>query len=717
MSEIVPRRVAFLGVLSAVWMTAVMCSAQQLSPLAGSSPDKMPRVLYGVAYYNEYMPYERLDQDVAMMQKAGISVVRVGESTWSLWEPEDGRFEYAWMDRVVAAMGKAGIKVILGTPTYSVPTWMYKAHPEMLARPLGGAPVFYGMRQNMDYDNADFRRYAERLIKNLVSHYRGNPTVIGWQIDNETGSNDASNPDVFEGFRKHLEQKFGTTDALNKAWFLNYWGQDINDWNDLPTRDDATSTSYKLEWSRWEQMRVTNYLSWQASLVRQYRDPAQSVTTDLGGTKHGDRNEVEIAKALDIVAVNSYHSTQDHMNGWEDTENDDCARSLKHTNFLVAETNAQTTDWTSAFQYPPYDGQLRMNVYTHLATGANMVEYWHWASIPAGQETYWKGVLSHDLQPNRAYAEVSRTAAELNRISSHLVDLRVKNDVAILYSVDSMNAISFMPFSHSAAQWSQGAAPVDYTTALNQLHKSFYDANVGTDFIFPEDAAFSQYKLIVVPPLYIASDALLKKLSKYVQDGGHVLMMFKSGFANEHSAVRWELAPGPLRETAGFSYQEFSNLEKPMPLKDDPLGAGEQNKVNYWAEFLRPEHAKVLAYYDHPFFGQWAAITRNAYGKGTLTYEGTFLSDTLQAKMVLDELKLVGLRSSDQELPATVRVRHGVNRLEHAMHYYFNYSSVPVKFVYAYSAATDLLTNEALTKGETSTLGAWGVAIAEEDRK
>ena len=146
----------------------------------------MQSVLYGAAYYHEYMPYERLDKDVALMQQAGFTVVRMGESTWSLWEPADGHFEYAWMDRVVTAMGKAGIKVIMGTPTYSIPTWLYQAHPEVLVRPLGGGKTFYGMRQNMDTDSPIYRFYAERVIRNLVEHYKDNPAVIGWQIDNET---------------------------------------------------------------------------------------------------------------------------------------------------------------------------------------------------------------------------------------------------------------------------------------------------------------------------------------------------------------------------------------------------------------------------------------------------------------------------------------------------------------------------------------------------
>ncbi len=679
-------------------------------------PVPMKNVLYGAAYYHEYEPYERLDKDVAMMKDAGLTVVRLGESTWSLWEPEEGKFEYAWMDRVVDAMGKAGIKVIMGTPTYSIPTWMYREHPEILARPLGGAEVGYGMRQNMDTDSSAFRFYAQRLIQHMVEHYKDNPNVIGWQIDNETSSYGASNHDVFTGFVNHLKQKFGTTDNLNKAWFLNYWGEDVNGWENMPTRDNATSTSYKLEWARWGQMRVKDYLDWQAGLVRRYRGPGQFVTHDFGGSMRRDVNEFEVAKALDIVANNPYHGTQNRMDGQSQAEQGDYSRSLKHTNYLVTETNAQTTDWSSAYQFPPFDGQLRLDVYTHLSSGANMVEYWHWASIHAGQETYWKGVLSHDFEPNRAYAEVSRTAHELEKIGPHLVNLKITNDVAMLYSVDSANALDFMPFAlEPAAQWSYSKPLATYSTVVNQLHKAFYDANVGMDFIFPEDADFSQYKLVVIPPLYIADDALLIKLAGYVKGGGHVLMTFKSGFANENSAVRWVMAPGPLREAAGFSYQEFSNLEKPLPLKVDPLKAGDENKVMYWAEFLKLEHAQPIAFYDHPFFGRWPAIVRNEYGKGTLTYEGTFLSDGLQHKVVLDAIKNAHIQQlSQHDLPAKVHEKDGVNGLGKRVHYYLNYSSDPQAFNYGHAAGVDLLSGKPAAPSQSITLEPWDLAIIEE---
>jgi beta-galactosidase len=702
-------------IVGALALMALPCIAQQVPATAATAPGRMSNVLYGAAYYSEYNPYERLDKDVALMKAADITVVRMGESTWSLWEPEDGEFKYAWMDRVVDAMGKAGIKVIMGTPTYSIPTWMYHAHPEILARPLGGAPTFYGMRQNMDTDNPIYRFYAQRLIRNLVEHYRDNPTVIGWQIDNETSSYGASNPDVFVGFVDHLKRKFGTTDNLNKAWGLNYWGQDVNGWENMPTRDSTISTAYKLEWSRWEQMRVTNFLAWQAGLVREYRRPDQFVTQDFGGSMRRDVNEHEVAKVLDVASNNPYHGTQEHMDGQAQAEQGDYTRSLKHTNFLVTETNAQTTDWTSAYQYPPYDGQLRLDVYTHLSSGANMVEYWHWSSIPSGQETYWKGVLSHDLEPNRAYAEVSRTAHELKKVGPQLVNLKIKNDVAILYSVDSANALDFMPFALAAArQWSMGASVADYKSLVDQLHRALYNNNVGTDFIFPEDADFSKYKLVVIPPLYIADDALLQKISEYVKRGGHVLMCFKSGFANENSAVRSDRAPGPLREATGINYQEFSNLEKPLALKADPFKAGDDNKVMYWAEFLQVEHAKPLAYYEHPFFGRWPAITRNQFGGGTLTYEGTYLSDSLQQDVVRDALADAGV-ATPTALPSHLIEKSGVNGNGKTLHYFLNYSSSPQTFTYQQHAGMDLLTSKRIDTSQSIELAPWDLVIIEEN--
>jgi beta-galactosidase len=664
----------------------------------------MDTVLYGAAYYTEYMPYDRLEQDVQLMQQAGISVVRMGESSWGLWEPQDGRFEYAWMDRVIDRMQKAGIKVILGTPTYSIPAWLYKEHPEIVITRFGGQIVTFGYRQNADLMNATYRFYCERVIRKLLEHYKNNPAVIGWQIDNETSSGAAANRDVQQGFVSYLRKKFGTVDQLNKDWGLNYWGQRLNDWTEIPPQEGIINPGWKLEWQRYQQWMTTDFLGWQASIVNEYKRPGQFITHDLAGPPHAEVNERDIARTVDIIAVNPYHGTQDQFDGLGSTMQGDYARSLKQTNYLVTETNAQTIGWDSKEQFPPYDGQLRLDVYTHLSSGANMVEYWHWHSIHYGQETYWKGVLSHDLEPNRAYTEVSRTAHELQRIGPEIVDLKRSNKVAILYSSDSYYGIEFMKFSDK----------VNYRTILGQMYDALYRLNCGVDFVFPENTNLSDYKMIVVPPLYVASDEVLNRLAEYVRGGGNLVMAFKSGFTNEYDTVRWSMAPGPLRKAAGFHYQEFSNLSKPLALTDDPFKAGADNKVSVWAEMLILEGAQPLAFYDHPFFGKYPAITQNHFGSGTLTYEGTVLSDTLQTKVLLNVLQVAGLPGADQELPASVRVKHGTNRSGKVVHYYMNYSSDPQTFKYPYKPGEDLLTRTAVGPAQTLTLKAWDLVIIEE---
>jgi beta-galactosidase len=668
-------------------------------------PDKMKIVLYGAAYYPEYMPYERLEKDVQLMEQAGITVARMGESSWGLWEPQDGHFEFAWMDRVIDRMHKAGIQVILGTPTYSVPAWMYKEHPEIFITRFNGQTITYGLRQNTDLMNPVYRQYCERIIRKLLEHYKENPAVIGWQIDNETSAGFAANPDVQAGFVAYLQKKFKTVGELNRDWLLNYWGQRLNDWSEIPPEGGVLNPGWKLEWERYQQWMTTDFLSWQASIVNQYKRADQFTTHDLAGPPQAEVNEYDIARSMDIMAVNPYHGTQDDFDGQGSSMQGDYTRSLKRTNYLVTETNAQTIGWDSKGQFPPYDGQLRLDVYTHIASGANMVEYWHWHSIHNGQETFWKGVLSHDLEPNRAYEEVSRTAHELERIGAEVADLKRMNRVAILYSVDSSHGLDLMKFSDT----------VTYRTIMGQMYGALYRSNVGVDFVFPESTNLADYKLILVPPLYVASDDLLKRLVEYVHDGGHLVMSFKSGFTNEYDTVRWTMAPGPLRQAVGFRYQEFSNLAKPLALRGDPFKAGDENKVSEWADMLILEGAQALAYYDHPFFGKYPAITRNHFGSGTLTYEGTVLSETLQTKLLQDELQIAGLASADQNLPDRLRVKHGINRQGKLIDFYFNYSSDSLTFAYPYRAGQDLLGGAAIVPNQQITLKPWDlVAIKEQ---
>jgi beta-galactosidase len=704
------------GLMMLAGIAVTRASAQNSRSFA---PDKMDTILYGVAYYPEYMPYDRLDTDVELMRKAGINVVRVGESTWSSWEPRDGEFQFAWMQRVLDRLHQAGIRVILGTPTYSIPTWLYREHPEIVVTHNGTAPPlsdpylptyrpslppgYYGPRQNYDFLNPFFREHAERVIRDIVSHFKDHPAVIGYQIDNETSPNGVPTKYANAAFLERLKHKYETPATLNKIWGLAYWGQLIDTWDDLPPRNGILNPGYKLEWENFQHDVITDYLAWQAKIVNEYKRADQFVTTDFSGGAHTKLDEWKIAGNLDIVAQNAYFATQKQLDARAIWFSGDVARSLKHTNYLVTETNAQTIGWDSRTQYPQYPGQLRLVVYAHLAAGANMVEYWHWSSLHYGQETYWKGVLSHDLQPNRTYAEVSQVAAELKRIGPQLVNLKKKNHVAILFSTDSANAISYMPFSDT----------VNYMTVLSEMYDALYDLNIEPDFVQAGSPELSAYPVVLVPPLYSASDETLQRVSEYVKRGGHVLMAFKSGFTNQYSTVRDVMAPGPLREAAGFHYQEFTSLAEPVRLSPDFYHVGDQNRASVWQEFLIPDTAEVIESSEDPYW-KFPVITRNVYGAGSLTYEAGVVNANLQREIVLDLIRRAGLSSPDQDLPSAVKVRHGRAADGKVVHYYLNFSGANQQFQYTYGSGTELLTNTSARQGATLPLRPWDLAIVAE---
>ncbi len=678
-----------------------------------AQPEKFENILYGVAYYHEYMPYERLDKDIALMKEAGISVVRVGESTWSLFEPREGEFEFEWMDRIIDKMHEAGIKVILGTPTYSIPAWLWHKHPEVLLDYMNGSEAYYGIRQNMDITNPTYLFYSERIIRKMMEHYAQHPGIIGYQVDNETTSRNVNNYDFYVGFVNYLKKKYRTPENLNKVWGLNYWGMTINSWEELAPRDGITNTGYKLEWERFNRKAVADFLTWQSSIVKEYKRDDQFIMQCFMPAVQ-DIDQHESAKLMDMMAVNVYHGQQDDLTGNEIAFAGDYFRSVKNKNYLITETNAQTIGWNSSIQQPPYPGQMRQNVYAHLGSGANMVEYWHWHSIHYGQEIYWKGVLSHDLEKNRVYNEVSKTAHELQRIGKHLVNLKKTNKVAILFSHDSNDALNFMPFNQGISAWSEANNDFYRNNLVAQFYKILYQNNVGVDFIFPQNPAFEKYDLVIIPSLYVASDELLQKISDYVKNGGHVILQFKSGFSDENSMVRPVVAPGPLREACGFYYQEFTNF-KELSLKDNPFQVSEdQNKVNTWAEYIIPETAKPLAFYNHKYFKEYPAITINNFGKGTLLYEGTMVSDLIQEKILMQALERADLITPAQQLHWPLITKSGKNEKDKTIHYYYNYSSEKNKIVYPYKSGIELISGNKIKEEDKIDIEPWGVLIIEE---
>ena len=674
----------------------------------------MKKLLYGAAYYDEYMPYDRLQQDVAMMKKAGINTVRIAESTWSTCEPQEGVFDFSHVERVMDAMEKAGINVIIGTPTYAIPTWMVKSHPDVMAETVKGRGI-YGARQIMDIIHPVYRFYAERVIRKLMECTEHRKCVIGFQVDNETKYYGTAGKNVQEKFVKYLRKKFNNDlDAMNYEFGLDYWSNRINAWEDFPDVRGTINGSLGAEFEKFQRTLVDEFLSWQADIVNEYRREDQFITHNFDfewrGYSYGvqpDVNHYHAAKALTIAGTDIYHPTQDDLTGAEIAFGGDMTRSLKRDNYLVLETEAQGyPGWT------PYKGQLRLQAYSHLASGANSVMYWHWHSIHNSFETYWRGLLSHDMQENAPYREACIIGNEFFRLGSHLVNLKKKNDVAILVSNEALTALKWFGIEATAA----GDNGIGYNDVVRWLYDALFKMNIECDFVWPESDNLDQYKAIFVPALYAAPDELLEKLKQYTANGGTLVATFKTAFANENVKVSHEMQPHILSNCFGISYQQFT-FPKNAGLSGSIIngiakGADEEAEAKVFMELLMPQEAEVLASYDHYNWKEYAAITKNHYRKGTAIYIGCMTDDNT-LKAVLTE----ALNSADVEIPEyswPVIIRKGTNDLGKCVRYILNYSAEEQNVVYHGADGTELFSEESVQDGDTVTVLPWNVKIIEE---
>ena len=677
----------------------------------------MKELLYGAAYYDEYMPYDRLGKDVEMMKKAGINTVRIAESTWSTCEPQPGVFDFSHVERVMDAMEEAGINVIIGTPTYAVPTWMVKAHPDVLAETVKGRGI-YGARQIMDITHPVYLFYAERVIRELMKRTAHRKCVIGFQLDNETKYYGTAGKNVQEQFVKYIREKFhDDLDALNYEFGLDYWSNRINAWEDFPDVRGTINGSLGAEFEKFQRTLVDKFLSWQADIVNEYRREDQFVTHNLDfewrGYSYGIQpyvNHFHASQCLTIAGTDIYHPTQDDLTGAEIAFGGDLIRSLKQDNYLVIETEAQGfPGWT------PYKGQLRLQAYSHLASGANSVMYWHWHSIHNSFETYWKGLLSHDFQENATYREACTIGNEFARLGKHLVNLKKKNEVAVLVSNEALTALNWFRIQEQAP--GADAKSIYYNDVMRWMYDTLYHMNVECDFIWPESENLEQYKAIVVPALYAAPDELLIRLKQYVENGGTLIASFKTAFANENVKVSHQVQPHILSNCFGVHYDQFTFPKnvgltgEVIPEKTDQKGNAHP-AANVFMELLVSEGAEVLASYEHYNWKDYAAITRNHYGKGQAVYIGCMTDEETLKSVYKAVLPEAGVEIPEYHYP--IIVRKGLNDLGKTVCYFLNYSGMELEMPYDYKNGIELLENTAVENGTALQMPAWGVKIVEE---
>lgn len=664
-------------------------------------------LLFGAAYYLEYMPYDRLDEDMRLMKAAGMNVIRIGESTWSTLEPEDGIFDFSYIDRMTDGARRAGLKVIIGTPTYAVPSWLARLDPGVMELTSQGR-MTYGPRQLMNLWNPVFRDRAERICRKMLEHTAGLPQVIGFQIDNETKHYDNMGTEVHAMFKEYLRQRYTTCEAFNAAFGLNYWSNAIHSWEDFPDLTACINGSLTAEFEKFKRALVAEYLMWQSDIVKEYKRDDQFITHNMDfewtnskqlphqtdysyGVQPGIQH-LAVAKALTLNGCDVYHPTQDDLTGAEIAYAGDEIRSLSGENYLVVESQSQGfSSWT------PYPGQLRLHTYSHLASGAMGQMYWNWMSIHNAVEAYWKGILSHDLKPARTYEEVAAIGAELKRIGPEAGYLKKENRAALVIDVKSLHGLRYYPVSMSEE--------LTYNDIMRWMYDSLYEMNIECDVVDAEALEPEQYRMIITPALYSAPESLIVRLEQFVREGGVLISSFKSFVSNERLNIYHDRLPYHLTECFGMHYDQIT-----VPGRTRLMG----KKVSVIQELLYTDQAESLADYEHPYWGSYAGITHNAYGKGHAYYIGCYTDKEILKSVYRRAVCDAGLASAEMQFSWPVIIRSGVNQDGAPVHYILHYSENQETITCPYANVEDLLTGKLYEKEEEITLKDWDVLVLKE---
>ena len=434
------------------------------------------------------------------------------------------------------------------------------------------------------------------------------------------------------------------------------------------------------EFDKFRRDQVRAFLQWQSDIVREYAHDDQFITHNFDfewrGYSFGVQPAVDhfkAATAVDITGVDIYHPTEDDLTGKEIAFGGDMTRSTKDgKNFLVLETEAQ-----GQHGWVPFPGQLRLQAYSHLASGADMVEYWHWHSIHNSFETYWKGLLSHDLEPNPTYREAGVFGHEIGKpeVGERLVHLKKQNKVAIMVSNESLTALDWFlieagfPFGGN----------LKYNDVVRNVYDALFELNVECDFV-PSDAPaerLAKYEMIVTPALYCTSQETTDRLRTFVENGGHLVSTMRSFVSDDEVTVWADRAPHNLTDVFGMTYSQFTRPNGHVSVEfAGALAETASTDAQSLIELLNADaDTEVLASYGHYAWKDYAAVTRHAFGKGDAEWIATLLdADSIRAVM-REAVEHAGVAVAGTALAGQISVRQGVNALGENVTYLLNYSA------------------------------------------
>ncbi len=597
-----------------------------MPPIAASEPAggaagrvtpllRVPGIAFGGDYNPEQWPEETWARDVELMVQAQVSMVTVGVFSWALLEPAEGDYRFGWLDRVFDLLHGAGISVDLATATASPPPWFSRRYPQSLPVTREGHRLWPGGRQAYCPSSPDYRRGATALAQALAAHYGQHPALVMWHVNNEYGCHV---PECFcdtsaSAFRSWLRARYRDLETLNAAWSTAFWSQHYYDWEEVvpPRLTPAhANPTQQLDWRRFCSDELLACFRAERDVLRA-ATPQIPITTNFMGT-FKPMDYFSWAAEQDVVSNDHYLLGADPEPHVQLAMTADLTRGLaRGAPWVLMEHSTSAVNWQPR-NLAKQPGQLRRNSLQHLARGADAICFFQWRASRGGAEKFHSAMVPHAGTDTKVWREVCELGGDL-RALGEAARSRVAAQVALVFDWPAWWAVELD---------SRPSADVRYLTAVRDAYDALWRLGVTVDFVAP-DADLSAYRLVVVPNLYLVSDAGATNIAGYVAAGGHVVCTYFSGIVDENDRIRPGRYPGAFGGLLGLWVEEFFPLGEGETVALEPEATG-----SIWTELIHPESAEIVATYaTGPLTGH-PALTRNAYGSGVASYVATRLNAT-----------------------------------------------------------------------------------------
>lgn len=595
--------------------------AQRFAP----ATPKFPHMLHG----GDYNPEQWLDQpevleeDIRLFRKAHINCVSLGIFSWAKLEPEEGVYDFGWLDEIIDRLYANGIYTVLATPSGARPQWLAQKYPEVLRVRPDGLRNFYGHRQNHCYTSPLYREKVTQIDTRLAEHYANHPAVILWHISNEFGG-ECHCELCQAAFREWVQKKYGTLDKLNHAWWANFWSHTYTDWSQVHSPSPVGETSVHgldLDWRRFVTHQTIDFMKTEIAAVKAV-NPDIPVTTNMMTMYTYELNYFAFRDALDVISWDNYPEWHNPYMGNEEVAKDcamthDMMRSLQKKPFLLMECTPNATNWqgVSKLKKP---GMHQLSVIEAVAHGADSGQYFQLRQSRGSCEKFHSAVISNTGTENtRTFREVTDIGTVLEQLSDRVYGSGTPAETAILFDTENKWALDKCQGPRNIG--------LDYFGNIRRNYSYFWKNGINVDII---DSTFdlSGYKLVIAPMLYLFRDGIQEKLRRFVRDGGTLVTTCFTGVVNDTDlSFLGEATGDKLSDVLGLWVEEVDSLYDCESNRTTWNGKSYSLKV--LCEICHPTTCETLAVYETDFYAGKPVLTKNQFGKG-VAYHVSASADT-----------------------------------------------------------------------------------------